>query len=158
MMIVTGPDGAQVPIYARQGPGYVDTVVRATSRAAFEQAALSRGIMIEVDGAAVPSPGVSLDHLGAVVVTPGTYDADGAEITPPVLDPRHHVNMRISEPALSVPDADFPSVASWVMTGIAWSVNGTDDEQINAAESAKVLFGVALIDPDSINSPSRVWA
>jgi hypothetical protein len=65
--------------------------------------------------------------------------------------------MRIGEPSLSVMDADISELPSWVVTGITWTLNGTPDTNINSQESAKVLYSVALIDPDSISSPSRVW-
>lgn len=33
------------------------------------------------------------DHIGAVVTSPGVYDDEGAEVTPPVVDSRYHVNL-----------------------------------------------------------------
>ncbi|WEX10275.1 hypothetical protein [Chelativorans sp. AA-79] len=50
--------------------------------------------------------GFSLDIIGPVVITPGEYDEDGTEITPPVLDERFHVNLRCTdEIAAQVPDS-----------------------------------------------------
>ena len=36
----------------------------------------------------------ALDRIGPVVTTPGVYDEDGAEITPPVINPAYHANLR----------------------------------------------------------------
>lgn len=33
------------------------------------------------------------DHIGSVITTAGVYDDEGVEITPPVVDSRHHVNL-----------------------------------------------------------------
>lgn len=54
--------------------------------------------------------------IGPVTVTPGVYDDDGAEITPPVIDARFHANMRCTEAfAAKVPsairiDVDTPAI------------------------------------------------
>jgi hypothetical protein len=158
-MTVQDQDGNDVEIYARQSGGYIDTIVRADSQQAFETAALARNILVQdAEGNLAPSKGVSIDALGPVMLTAGTYDAEGNELTPPTFDNRYHVNMRIGEFALSVMDADFPDLPSWVVTGITWTLQGQPDSNVNASETAKVLYSVALIDPDSISSPSRVWA
>ena len=34
----------------------------------------------------------AIDEIGAIATTPGTYDEEGVELTPPVWDNRHHVN------------------------------------------------------------------
>ena len=34
----------------------------------------------------------AIDELGPVQTLPGTYDADGVELTPPAYDNNHHVN------------------------------------------------------------------
>ena len=158
-MTVQDQDGNDVEIYARQSGGYIDTIVRADTREAFETAALARNILVQNDeGNISPSKGVYIDHIGPVMLTAGTYDAEGNELTAPTFDTRHHVNMRIGEPSLSVMDADIPELPSWVVTGITWTLNGTPDPEVNAEESANVLMSVALIDPDTIRSPSRVWS
>lgn len=40
-------------------------------------------------------PGYVLDIIGPVVITHATYDADGNELTPAVMDNSFHVNIRI---------------------------------------------------------------
>lgn len=39
------------------------------------------------------SPSWAIDEIGPIVTTPGTYDEDGNELTPPIVDDRHHVNL-----------------------------------------------------------------
>lgn len=136
--------------------GYVDAVVRATDLAAFEAAAKVAELLYQDDsGEWVAAKGVNIDHIGPVEITPGTYDAEGNEITAPVMDNRHHVNVRLGPPATERVDAQ--GALKWHKWALAWTQTGADDTQVNASEQAKVLMDVALIDPDSITSPSRVF-
>lgn len=49
--------------------------------------------------------GFSLDVIGAIVTTPGTYDDDGKQTKPASVDNRFHVNLRCTEEiAAKVPD------------------------------------------------------
>ena len=41
--------------------------------------------------------GWALDVIGPVVLEPGAYDDEGAELTPPVIDTRFHANLRCTE-------------------------------------------------------------
>ena len=41
----------------------------------------------------------AIDEVGCIETTPGTYDEEGNELTPPVLDMYHHVNMIGDHPA-----------------------------------------------------------
>ena len=166
--------GADVEVFVRLRGGLVEAIVRAADRATFDAAALWRGITYNVvettydpeTGESVDvvtdevelSEGITLDHIGPVVITPGTYDADGVEITPPVIDNRHHVNMQIAPPALDKLDDAIPTLKRWQVTAIMWSRNGADAVDVNASERAKVLSEVELIDPDSIGSPLRVFS
>jgi hypothetical protein len=36
----------------------------------------------------------AIDEIGPIITTPGVYDEEGNEITPPVWDNRHHVNIQ----------------------------------------------------------------
>ncbi len=40
----------------------------------------------------------AIDVLGPVQTTPGTYDEEGVELTPPVIDARHHINFQGEAP------------------------------------------------------------
>jgi len=160
-----------VPVLVSYSGGVLDAVVRATDEATFEAAARWAELKYEITETITDTEtgettiqgtdewaiakGVDLDHLGPMVITPGTYDADGNELTAPVMDTRHHVNIRLTDPALSRVD-DY-GVLKWEKWSMAWSLGGADDKQINAGEVGKVMQGVSLIDPDSISSPSRVF-
>lgn len=172
--MVEDQNGDLVEIYADISSGYVDTIIRAKDRATFETAARARGLYYEETltvtdpetgeqtqqgtGEWKKAPGVNIDPIGPVTLTPAIYDVEGVEITPAVVDTRYHVNMRIDEPALSRMDDDVPTLERWKVTAVLWSMNGTPVEAVNAAEDAVALYDVELIDPDTISSPSRVWA
>lgn len=63
----------------------------------------------------------ALSIIGPVVTTPGTYDDEGQEITPPVVDARFHANLRCTEAIAALvppqvivnPDPDNP-VRVWL--------------------------------------------
>lgn len=63
----------------------------------------------------------ALSIIGPVVTTPGEYDDEGEEITPPVIDARFHANLRCSEAIAALvppevivnPDPDNP-VRVWL--------------------------------------------
>jgi hypothetical protein len=151
--------------------GMLDAVVRATDEATFDAAARWADLKYEVTetvtdpetgetttqgtGEWATAKGVHIDHLGPVVITPGTYGEDGTELTAPVVDTRHHVNIRLTDPALS--RVDEYGVIKWEKWAMAWSLGGEDDTQINAQEVGKIIQGVSLIDLDTIASPSRVF-
>jgi hypothetical protein len=151
--------------------GMLDAVVRATDEATFEAAARWAELRYEETitttdpetgetteqgtGEWATAKGVHINHLGPVVITPGTYDEDGTELTAPIVDTRHHVNIRLTDPALS--RVDEYGVIKWEKWAMAWSLGGEDDTQINAQEVGKVMQGVSLIDPETIVTPTRIW-
>ena len=45
---------------------------------------------------------ILLDRIGPIVITPGVYDEEFNEITPPVIDDTYHVNLRIMD------ETEFP--------------------------------------------------
>ena len=171
MSINIGTEDSPVMVNVALSGGMVDAYIRCADLATFEAAALVAGLKYEVmetitdpdtgeettqgTGEYKVAKGVHIDHLGPVVITRGTYDEDGTELTAPVMDNRHHVNIRLTDPALS--RVDEYGVLKWEKWAMAWSLGGADDTQINAAEVGKVMQGVSLIDPDTIASPARVW-
>lgn len=171
MSVNLGTDENPLIAFVAVSGGYVDAVVRATDLAAFEAAAKVAELLYEITetvtdpdtgettqqgtGEWAVAKGVNIDHIGPVEITPGTYDADGNEITAPVMDTRHHVNVRLGPPATDRVDAQ--GNLKWHKWALAWTQTGTDDTQVNASEQAKVLMDVALIDPETINTPSRAW-
>lgn len=58
------------------------------------------------------------DHIGAVITTPGTYDDEGNEVTPPVVDSRYHVNLLVRDTDPERPNAAAYSGAAHVL-GVA---------------------------------------
>jgi hypothetical protein len=70
----------------------IDIVLRCFSRARWLTVAQNRNIL-DADGN--PNPGYAVDEIGPIVLTPGTYDSNGNELTAPVLDTWHWVNLRL---------------------------------------------------------------
>lgn len=171
MSVNLGTDENPLIAYVAVSGGFVDAQVRATDLAAFEAAAKLAGLLYEVTetvtdpetgeateqgtGVWVPARGVHIDHLGPVVISPGTYAEDGTEIVPPGIDTRHHANIRLSPPATT--NTDENGRLLWHKWALEWTQNGTPDPQVNATEKARVLMDVALIDPETISSPARMW-
>ena len=134
MTIINPATGAPVEVLVRFEGGYVDAVIRADSRAVWEAAAEANGLTI----GGVPILGANIDVLGPVELTPAT------ESSPAEYDSRYHVNLRMAERL------------NWQPLALAWSIQGTP-ETPNAEEEARRLNRIALIDPDTIKTPARVW-
>lgn len=144
MSAVLGGQEVFVRIIADDAGDMVDAIVRAPDRATFDAVAVSVGLLVaDEEGIARPARGVDIDHVGPVMTAPGEYDT------------RHHANIRLSGSAMETTDAE--GVVNWHKWAIAWTTTGVADGAVNAAEIARVLHDVALIDPDSISSPARVW-
>lgn len=159
-MIITAPDGTEVDCYVTDSGGMVDAIVRADTREAWLQAAVAAEVLESVtlnDGSTELRlvPGNHIDELGPVVITPGTYAEDGTELTPPVMDNRYHVNLRIAEPATSRLNAE--GYLKWKATVLTWMQYGVNDTNPNKTEQGKILQQVCLIDPASIQTPQRAW-
>ena len=150
-------------VFVRLNGEMVDAIVRAKDRATFEAAALNVGLLTEEtddEGQTFlkPGSGVHIDHIGRVELTPGEYDPEtGEEITAPTYDTRHHANIRLVGYAVErlADDGVTPYWQTWAKE---WTYWGQPDPQVNAQERGRVLSDVVLIDPDSIKTPSRVWA
>ena len=167
---------------------FVDAIIRAKDKATWEAAAISQGLLHVVKNfeTIVISPdvyeyteengwvlvkhevtetkplpdtvgrvrGASIAPIGSVVLTPAVMEGETV-VTPAVMDGRYHVNLRISEPMLSsVNSAGFEK---WKVTAINWANLGSYSES-NIQEKGKTLLSVTLIDPDTINSKSFIWA
>ena len=160
MMTILDQQGNSVQIYATERDGFVDTCIRATDRATWVQAALSQNLLYQ-------EPIYEKDQNTGEATIVGYNDeikasagANISEIGPAVIstavvDSRFHLNMRIAEPLLSKVDASgYPL---WKATALLWMNVGQDVTQVNNQETAKVVSGVEMIDPDSIVNPDRVW-
>ena len=158
-------------VFVNFNGGMLDATIRCDSREAFDAAALYAGLFYEAmekvtdeetgevtqvaTGEIKQAKGVYIDHIGPVMIQPAEYDSEGVEITPAVFDNRHHVNFRLVGTALE--GADEYGILKWHKWSMAWSLGGSPDDVINAEEEALKLYGVSLIDADTIRSPSRVW-
>lgn len=158
MSLNIGTDAEPVLVFVRMTGGMLDAIVRATDASTFEAAARWAELKYEITETVTdPETGeTSEDGTGEWVVSPGVnIDVIGPVQVGETWDNRYHVNIRIADPALS--KVDEYGVLKWEKWAMAWTMGGEDDEQINRAEVGKVLYGVSLIDPDTISSPSRVW-
>jgi len=129
----------------------VDISIRATTKAAWESAAVSFGLGVETDEGLGISPGANINEIGSLIVDQG----DPENGVPATVDTRHHVNLRIAEPLLSKEDENGDLL--WVKTALAWVASGMDDTDKNASETGKKLVEVTMIDQSTISSPSFVW-
>ncbi|MEC7763397.1 MAG: hypothetical protein VX874_15955 [Pseudomonadota bacterium] len=165
-------DGNDVEVFAAFDGGSLRCMTRSPDRATFESVALSVGLMeyanagspelrdaetgevlreaVEPSGPLRPLRGITIAHLGSLVLTPGTYDDEGDEVTAPVLDTRHHANFWLPP--------HMVERGLWKKWAIAWSHHGEQVAESNKAEDALALNGIELIDPATVASPSNVLA
>ena len=123
--------------------GNLWAMIRCTDKATFDGAALNVGLRyINDEGQVVTPRGTTITEMGAYVLTPAVLDADGNEVTPPVVDSRYHVNFWLPPSAVAV--------GAWQAWALRWTTLGADSPA-NNQEVAKALNGVELIDPQTIN-------
>ena len=84
---------------------------------------------------------ILVDEIGPIVTTPAVLDEDGEIVTPAVVDDHWHTNVRVLRPVITTTDEE-----------------GTVTEIDVCAVLAQGGEGVAWIDPDTVSSPSRIWA
>ena len=128
--------------------GILRAMIRATDKATFDAAALQVGLRVtNEEGDTVTPRSVTITELGPYVITPATYDEEGNELTPAVVDNRYHVNFWI--------DLARADALLWQQWAPLWTING----QVAAANANEVAYaynGVELIDPMTVSSPSNV--
>lgn len=159
----------ETPVYAKLSGGVLHCMIRCTDEATFETVGLQVGLLryenpaqdavvdpetgeeitpaVPASGAIIPTQGNTVTRLGSHVITPATYDEEGNEVTPAVMDNRFHVNFWLSPEATKRGEWE-----AWI---VQWMLNGTLAEQ-NKSEVALLYQGVEVIDPASISSPSNV--
>jgi len=84
-----------------------------------------------------------------IVKTPGTYDAEGNELTAPVFDSRYHTNILLGP--------GIVARGTWKEPLLNYYYHGALVGEKNAEEVAYKIGGVELIDPATIRSPSNMW-
>ena len=158
-----------VRVYAALSGGVLACMVRATDKATFDAQALAVGLKVytnpaipavtdpetgevitpavEASGPLIPAPGTTITELGPLVLTPGTYDEEGNEVTPPVMDNRYHANFWLAPRLVEA--------GGWKQWGVMWTQNGQPVDP-NNAEEAVSYGGIELIDPLTVSSPSNV--
>lgn len=161
-------EGNDVDVFVSMEGGRLGAMVRCPDEATFDAQALAVGLMeysnpgapavtddegnivtsaVEPSGPLKPVRHVTIAKIGALTLTPGTYDDEGNEVTPPTYDNRFHANFWLG--------ADVVDRGLWKQWAIAWTLNGQDVAQVNADEVAKVLNNIELIDPATVRSPSN---
>lgn len=158
-----------VRVYVAVEGGRLWAMVRATDEDTFNAQALAVGLKVyqnpeqpavvdpetgevitpavPASGPLVPAPGVTITEIGPLVLTPGTYDEEGHELTPPVMDNRYHANFWLGPAAVER--------GAWKLWGVAWTQNGQPVNPNNAEEGVS-YGGIELIDPLTVSSPSNV--
>ena len=165
------PNGIVADLLLAGNDGMIDAMCRSPSRAVWDAVALAAGLTYAVTetvtdpdtgtqtevptGEIKAARGVYIDHIGPVVIIPAVLDAEGAEITPAVMDNWHHVNFRMIEPALSV--LGQTGMPKWAEVAVGWSTQGSPDDRMNKAEKGRKMQDVVLLGPETIATPKRVW-
>ena len=156
-------------LYVSIEGGRLQAMVRATDQATFDQKALEVGLKvytnpavpavtdpetgevitpeIPASGALIPAPGVTITEMGPHTLVPATYDEEGNEITPAVVDSRYHVNFWMAPWLVER--------GLWEQWALTWTQNGQPGTP-NHAEESVVYEGIELIDPLTVTSPSNV--
>ncbi len=153
-----------IPLLASWRGGRILMMGRATSREVMHSTLVQAELMFldlatgqmtygrDVD--AVEEQPYAYDPRSAVmpriVLTPGTYDAEGNELTAPTFDSRYHANILLGP--------GIVARGTWKAPLINYALHGQLVTDKNRDELAYVMNGVELIDPDSINSPANVWS
>lgn len=129
-----------------------DFLLRCADQATFHAQAEAYGLMARSKGQLVLVRGVHIDEIGPMVITPPVMSEDGMTmVTPPVMDMRHHVNLRIVEPAMSAVDDQGRNKVE-TLTAL-WSAGAP--AETNAGETATEVQGVEWV--RGVSSQSRVW-
>jgi len=115
----------------------IDLMFRATDKASWDAFAEASGLTDEGNPI-----GCYIDEIGPVVITPAVVGPDRTILTPAVMDDRHHVNLRLSQPFSTYEDADGDIV----------------EVGHNPAILAEGGDGVDWVDPATVNNPRRIWA
>jgi hypothetical protein len=102
---------------------------------------------IEASGPIIPIRDVTITKIGSHVLTAGSYDAEGNEITAPVLDTRFHANVWIGPRIVAR--------GEWMQWSTLWTHYGSAIVA-NAQEDGTAMRGIELIDPATVAHPTNV--
>jgi hypothetical protein len=157
-----------VQIYATFDRGNLWCMIRAVDKATFDAHALAVGLKmheipaqsavldhetqevitpaVEASGPLIPAYGITITEIGPHILVPAVVDADGFEVTPAIMDNRHHVNFWL--------DAATVARGEWMRWATAWTYYGSDIVA-NAEEAGVSMNGIELIDPETVKRPSN---
>jgi len=124
------------------------------------------------DGVLTPLIDVQIDEIGPITKTPAVLDANGVEITPAMVIPGWHVNVRYFDAAaealtqgLAQTDAEGNLLGLFQRTRILDLIDARTGEAMAWSANAAPLpagyvnaDGVRLYDSVTLKTPSRVWA
>ena len=157
------------PVYAQLMGGILHVMVRADSEEIFDQAGLEVGLLqhkepgsdavvdeegnviqeaVPPSGPMIATKGNTVYKMGPHVITPGVYDEEGNEVTPPVMDNRFHVNFWLG--------SETVERGNWTTWILQWMQQGENTASPNKNETSTYLNGIELIDPLSIETRSNV--
>lgn len=157
-----------IPLLASWQGGRILMMGRATSRDVMHQTLVAADLLFErtdpewegtryyygSDVGAVEEQPYAYDPRVApmprIMLTPGTYDEDGNELTAPTFDSRYHANILLGP--------GIVARGTWKAPLINYALHGQLVTDKNRDELAYVMNGVELIDPDTTRSPANVWA
>lgn len=140
----------------------IDLMVWASTREQFIKGMVQNGLATYEDDVLLPTEGVMIDELGPITKTPGVYDEEGKEITPPVIVDGHHVNLRAyGQFAEQVTYGLEQEGDVFQRTHLLQIIRDLDFKPITE-EGVPAGYegpnGVRLFDPGAVNIPRRVWA
>ena len=140
----------------------IDLMVWAPTREQFIAGVVENGFATFVDGVLAPTEDVLIDEIGSILKSPGTYDTDGNELTPAVIQAGWHANLRAYGTFAEQVTYGLPQEGDvFNRTYVLWLI--PDLEQVPATETG-VPDGwqgqnqVRLFDPGAPRIPARVWA
>ncbi len=155
---VTGdpPNATPVPVSIRNG--VLICMIRAATFNQIRAEALATGVLVkhlddegnpvkdaEGNDVLVRGPGVcGFTYLGYPVDTPGTYDEEGNELTPPTYQDLYCCNFWLDQKATAR--------GLWKDPARLWAA-GSSVVAVRRAEKGKKFKGVELLDPDSVSTP-----
>jgi hypothetical protein len=149
-----------------------DILIRAFSRARWQAVAVNRGILIDgIDAqgqpALYPAPGIGVDEIGNMQVTPAVLDAQGNVVTPAVIDTWWSVNLRLYDKAEAADndtlypgetDSGFRFLKSKLVRFVRAQATPVTVNGIRAYQFGTGVNRFQILDPRDIATPYRVWA
>lgn len=147
----------------------IDLMAWAPSRAQFVQGLLeNKFCTLAEDGSILPAIDVAIDEIGPITKVPATYDGDMNELSPAVVIPGWHANLRAygmfaEQVAYGLPqvgpDGEALSVFERTyLLHLVRDLSWTELKAVGVPPGWEGRNGVRLFDPGTVSRPTRVWA